>query len=82
VDSAVIRLEWKAGVADNNLFTDFVHRAFASRRKKLLNNLVSIFPGRTREDLACALEASGVSRDARAETLSVEQFLGVYNRIQ
>ena len=81
VDSAVIRLEWKPGVAGNNAFTDFVHHAFGSRRKKLLNNLVSIFPGKTREELASTLERSGVSRDARAETLSVEQFLGVYNQI-
>jgi 16S rRNA (adenine1518-N6/adenine1519-N6)-dimethyltransferase len=80
VDSAVIRLEWKPGVADNGPFTDFVHHAFGSRRKKLLNNLVSIFPQKTREELTAALEAAGVSRDARAETLSVEQFLGVYNQ--
>jgi 16S rRNA (adenine1518-N6/adenine1519-N6)-dimethyltransferase len=82
VDSAVIRLEWKAGVSDNNAFTDFVHHAFGSRRKKLLNNLVTIFPQKTREQLASAMEASGVSRDARAETLSVEQFLAVYNQLR
>ena len=82
VDSAVIRLEWKPGVADNTAFTDFVHRAFGSRRKKLLNNLVSMTPHKTRENLASALDASGVSRDARAETLSVEQFLDVYNQLQ
>jgi len=82
VDSAVIRLEWKSGVANNFAFTDFVHQAFGSRRKKLLNNLVSMFSRKTREELASALEASGVSRDARAETLSVEQFLDVYNQLQ
>jgi 16S rRNA (adenine1518-N6/adenine1519-N6)-dimethyltransferase len=81
VDSAVIRLEWKPGAVDNRPFTDFVQHAFGSRRKKLLNNLVTIFPGKPREELALALEASGVSRDARAETLTVEQFLGVYNRL-
>jgi 16S rRNA (adenine1518-N6/adenine1519-N6)-dimethyltransferase len=82
VDSAVIRLEWKPGVADNTPFTDFVHHAFGSRRKKLLNNLVAIFPQKTREELAAALEAAGVSPGARAETLSVGQFLGVYNQVQ
>jgi len=82
VDSAVIRLEWNAGVADNNAFTDFVHHAFGSRRKKLLNNLIAIFPRKNRQDLVSALEACGVSRDARAETLSVEQFLAVYNQTQ
>jgi 16S rRNA (adenine1518-N6/adenine1519-N6)-dimethyltransferase len=82
VDSAVIRLEWKPGVADNRSFTDFVHQAFGSRRKKLLNNLAAIFPRKTREEFASALELSGVPRDARAETLSVEQFLGVYNQLR
>jgi 16S rRNA (adenine1518-N6/adenine1519-N6)-dimethyltransferase len=81
VDSAVIRLEWKPGVPDNTAFTDFVHRAFGSRRKKLLNNLTAIFPEKPREALVAALESCGVSRDARAETLSIEQFLGVYNQI-
>ena len=82
VDSAVIRLEWKPAIADNTPFTDFVHHAFGSRRKKLLNNLVSMFSQKTREELASALEAAGVSRDARAETLTVEQFLGVYNYLR
>ena len=44
VDSAVIRLEWKPGVPDAKDFTDFVQLAFGSRRKKLLNNLVTIIP--------------------------------------
>jgi 16S rRNA (adenine1518-N6/adenine1519-N6)-dimethyltransferase len=82
VDSAVIRLEWKPGIPNNAPFTDFVHHAFGSRRKKLLNNLVPLFPRRTREELAAALEAAGVSRDARAETLSAGQFLDVYNQLQ
>jgi 16S rRNA (adenine1518-N6/adenine1519-N6)-dimethyltransferase len=82
VDSAVIRLEWKTGVADNSGFTDFVHHAFGSRRKKLLNNLASIFPRKSRQELVSVLEACAVSRDARAETLSVEQFLAVYNQLQ
>jgi 16S rRNA (adenine1518-N6/adenine1519-N6)-dimethyltransferase len=82
VDSAVIRLEWIPGVPDNTPFTDFVHHAFGSRRKKLLNNLGAMFSQKTREQLAAALDAAGISRDVRAETLSVEQFLRVYNQLQ
>ena len=52
VDSAVIRLEWKPGVPDAKDFTDFVHHAFGSRRKKLLNNLVTICPSAAREEIA------------------------------
>ena len=80
VDSAVIRLEWKPGIPNAKDFTDFIHRAFGSRRKKLLNNLVTIWPERTREEIALALESAGIPRDARAETLTVAQFLGVYSQ--
>jgi 16S rRNA (adenine1518-N6/adenine1519-N6)-dimethyltransferase len=82
VDSAVIRLEWKPGVPDAKDFTDFVHRAFGSRRKKLLNNLVTICSERRREEIAAVLEAAGLSANVRPETLTVEQFLRVYNQLQ
>jgi 16S rRNA (adenine1518-N6/adenine1519-N6)-dimethyltransferase len=81
VDSAVIRLEWKPGVPDAKDFTDFVHRAFSSRRKKLLNNLMAML-SRPREEIASLLENEGLSTDARAETLTLEQFLRVYNQLR
>jgi 16S rRNA (adenine1518-N6/adenine1519-N6)-dimethyltransferase len=82
VDSAVIRLDWKPGVADFPAFTDFVHRAFALRRKKLVNNLGAILPGRTRDDLTDILRRAAISIDVRAETLTIEEFLRVYNQAQ
>ena len=82
VDSAVIRLEWKPGVSDARDFTDFVQRAFSSRRKKLINNLVTLLPHRTRGDVAHALQSAGLSLDARPETLTVEQFRRVYNQLR
>jgi 16S rRNA (adenine1518-N6/adenine1519-N6)-dimethyltransferase len=82
VDSAVLRLEWKPGVRDARDFTDFVHRAFGSRRKKLANNLGVIFAGRQRDEILEALKGAGVSPDARAETLTIEQFLHVYNQLR
>jgi 16S rRNA (adenine1518-N6/adenine1519-N6)-dimethyltransferase len=82
VDSAVIRLEWKPNVPDFTEFTDFVQRAFSSRRKKLANTLSATLPSLSRAGIAGALEQADVSADARAETLSVEQFLRVYNRIR
>ena len=82
VDSAVIRLEWKRGVPDARDFTDFVHRAFGSRRKKLMNNLLTICATRSREQISSALQTAGLSSDARAETLSLEQFLRVYNQLR
>ena len=82
VDSAVIRLDWKPDVADSPAFTDFVHRAFGSRRKKLVNNLGVILPGRSKDDLTDILRRAGVSIDVRAETLTIEEFLRVYNQAQ
>jgi len=82
VDSAVIRLDWKPDVADFPAFTDFVHHAFALRRKKLVNNLGAILPGRTKDDLTDILRRAGISIDARAETLTIEEFLRVYNQAQ
>jgi len=82
VDSAVIRLDWKPGIPDSRDFTDFVHRAFGARRKKLINNLVTLFPTRSREDLAAILQSIGLSVDARAETLTVDQFHRVYNQLR
>jgi 16S rRNA (adenine1518-N6/adenine1519-N6)-dimethyltransferase len=82
VDSAVIRLEWKPGVPSSKDFTDFVQKAFGSRRKKLVNNLVTLCPGHSREEIVTILENEGLSRDARAETLTVGQFLRVYNQLQ
>ena len=82
VDSAVIRLDWKPNVPDFPDFTDFVHKAFSSRRKKLINSLASVFPSKSRETFAASLHEERISPDARAETLSVDQFLRVYNRIR
>jgi len=82
VDSAVIRLEWKPDTPHNVAFTDFVHHAFGARRKKLLNNLAAMFPDKSREALSLILESAAVPRDARAETLTIAQFLGVYNQLQ
>jgi 16S rRNA (adenine1518-N6/adenine1519-N6)-dimethyltransferase len=80
VDSAVIRLDWRPGIADFPAFTGFVHRAFSSRRKKLINNLCAMLPSRSREDIAEILRSAGIPAGARAETLSVEDFLRVYNQ--
>ena len=82
VDSAVIRLDWHPNIAPASDFTDFVHRAFSSRRKKLLNNLVQIFPARSHDEIAAALVETGLSSGVRAEELSTQQFFNVYNRLR
>jgi 16S rRNA (adenine1518-N6/adenine1519-N6)-dimethyltransferase len=80
VDSAVVHLEWKPDVPDANPFTDFVHNAFSSRRKKLANNLLSMFGSVEREEILRRLERAGIAANARPEELSVTEFLHVYNQ--
>jgi len=82
VDSAVIRLDWKPNVPDARPFTDFVQRAFGSRRKKLINNLLRMYGPVGREEILLRLNKAGVNADARPEELSVDQFLRVYNHLE
>jgi 16S rRNA (adenine1518-N6/adenine1519-N6)-dimethyltransferase len=82
VDSAVIRLEWKPGVRTARAFTDFVQRAFESRRKKLANNLLSMFSSLGRAEIFRRILAAGVAANARPEELSVAEFLRVYNQFR
>jgi 16S rRNA (adenine1518-N6/adenine1519-N6)-dimethyltransferase len=82
VNSAVIRLEWKPDVPDDSGFTDFVHRAFGARRKKLVNNLLVMFPDLSRDLFSDVLRNAGIPDNVRPENLSVEQLQNVYNRIR
>ena len=82
VDSAVVRLDWKPGVRDARRFTDFVQRAFSSRRKKLANNLLQMFPSMEREAVVHRMQKAGIEINARPEALSVDEFLNVYNHFR
>ena len=82
VDSAVIRLDWKPNVPDARPFTDFVQLAFGSRRKMLVNNLLHMYGRLGREEILLRLKKADVNVDARAEELSVDQFLRVYNHLE
>jgi 16S rRNA (adenine1518-N6/adenine1519-N6)-dimethyltransferase len=81
VDSAVIRLAWRPGVADARDFTDFVHNAFGSRRKKLVNNLLHMYPRIPRPQLLSDMALAGVAENARPENLSVIDFKHLYNQV-
>jgi 16S rRNA (adenine1518-N6/adenine1519-N6)-dimethyltransferase len=80
VDSAVIRLDWKPEAPDARAFTDFVQKAFSSRRKKLVNNLLAIFGSLGRDEVLERMSKAGIANDARPEELSVAQFWRVYNQ--
>jgi 16S rRNA (adenine1518-N6/adenine1519-N6)-dimethyltransferase len=80
VDSAVVRLDWKPNVRDAQPFTDFVHQAFSLRRKKLVNNLLHMFPSLGREEILRRIANAGIEADVRPEVLSIDEFVRVYNQ--
>lgn len=78
VHSRMIRLEWRPDVPDNPAFIRFVRNAFASRRKKLVNNLGNMLPAIGRRRLMELLETAGIDGNARPEELSLDEFLRVF----
>jgi 16S rRNA (adenine1518-N6/adenine1519-N6)-dimethyltransferase len=82
VDSAVIRLEWKPGIPEARLFTDFVQQTFSSKRKKLVNNLRQMFPSLSRDQVLQHMQKAGVGINVRPEELSGDDFLRVYNQFR
>jgi 16S rRNA (adenine1518-N6/adenine1519-N6)-dimethyltransferase len=74
VVSSVLRFTMQPGRVSSNeaCFEALVHAAFARRRKTLWNNLRCLAPAEGEADLAFV--RSGIDRNRRAETLSVEEF--------
>jgi 16S rRNA (adenine1518-N6/adenine1519-N6)-dimethyltransferase len=82
VDSAVVRLDWQSGVPSARGFTDFVQNAFASRRKKLVNNLLMMFNSLGRHEVLRRVEKARIRPDVRPEELSVAEFLCLYHEFR
>ncbi|WP_026693229.1 16S rRNA (adenine(1518)-N(6)/adenine(1519)-N(6))-dimethyltransferase RsmA [Peribacillus kribbensis] len=80
VDSAVIRLTMRkeppVKVTDEEFFFTVTRSSFAQRRKTILNNLVSqLSNGKEKKDIILsALAESGIDPARRGETLSIEEF--------
>lgn len=83
VDSAVVKLTVEDGriAADETAFKKTVHAAFLSRRKTLVNNLMSVFKT-TREQSEAALLKCGIDLKARGETLSPQKFADLSKEIE
>ena len=83
VDSAVVKLTVEDGriAADETAFKKTVHAAFSSRRKTLVNNLMSVFKT-TREQSEAALLKCGIDLKARGETLSPQKFADLSKEIE
>ncbi len=86
IDSAVIRLTRRTvppvDVADSQQFFATVRAAFTQRRKTIYNNLRSAFPKEAgAHDMKEVLLASGIEPSRRAETLSMEEFARLSDRL-
>ena len=68
----------RADIADEQLYEKVIRAAFSSRRKMLGNSLQSAFP---KDTVQKALEASGIDPKRRAETLSIEEFAILTNKL-
>ena len=84
VQSALVTFEMGGALAESNEhrrrnFLDFVKLGFGQRRKKLANNLTPTYPITTARG---ALRDCGLSENARAEELGVEDFLRLFNHLK
>lgn len=81
VDSAVLCLRRKRTMEAGELaaFERLLQGCFAMRRKTLLNNLSQLRP---RQEAQSILEAADIDPSARAEALSLEDFLRLHRRWQ
>lgn len=85
VDSAVIRLTRRATppvqLKDESTFFKVVRAAFGQRRKTLINALTG--SGLTSKEIwLAALNEAGIDPARRGETLSIEEFAALANRVE
>ena len=87
VDSAVIKLTLReapaVAVKDESFFFQVVRASFAQRRKTLLNNLVNNLPNgkEKKADIEKALRDSQIDGKRRGESLSIEEFAVLSDRL-
>jgi 16S rRNA (adenine1518-N6/adenine1519-N6)-dimethyltransferase len=83
VHSSVLRLRMNPKAAklglEANDFLNFCKLAFGEKRKTIFNNLRKRYPG---ENVRQAIASLELRDDARAETLSLEQLVGVYRLLR
>ena len=84
VDSAVLRLDLRAEppveITEEAVFFEMIKASFGQRRKTLLNALTG-YRGIAKEEMKAILEEIGIDPARRAETLSIQEFAALANRI-
>lgn len=85
VESAVVRLKLRSrrqGVASTGLLQRVVKAGFARRRKTLVNSLAGEFGSLiSKAELKSILRECGIDPGRRAETLTVQEFVGLTNKL-
>ena len=85
VTSSVITLKTRRtlpwDIRDEALFFKVVRSSFAMRRKTLVNGLAAGFPNKTKPELTELLVSLGHRPDVRGETLSIEEFAEIANKL-
>jgi len=86
VGSQVVGVEFQHPVSfqatDEHLLFQVVKAAFGKRRKTLRNALLGSDLGLGDEPISAGLELAGIDPKRRAETLSVEEFVTLSNKLQ
>lgn len=81
VDSALIKLDLKLdkyNINNREFFVNFVHNAFAMRRKTLVNNLSSKY-NISKEEIGNILVSIGLNCMVRPENISIENYVKLSN---
>lgn len=84
VMSAVINLKKnrKYSVKNKKMFFELIHKAFAQRRKKMINSLSSTnFNNMTKQELEDLFKRCNLDFNTRAEELTIEEFIELVNNI-
>lgn len=84
VTSAVITLNKnrKYEVKNEKLFFELIHKAFAQRRKKMINSLVANnFNDMEKQDIEELFNKCNIDFNRRAEELEIEQYINLINNI-
>lgn len=82
VDSAIVRIDKKESNLDRDTITGVIglsKQAFSMRRKKISSNLVGY--KKSKADIENMLVQRGFTESARAEELSIDDFIWLYNAL-
>ena len=86
VDSSVLKMDMREGplypLENHDIFIETVKTAFSKRRKTLANNLKDMDVARSKGvDISALLDEAGIDGQRRGETLTVEEFGRLSNRV-